>query len=77
MKNPGINLAHASPKKSLSEMTPNERLVFVLYLALTAPTDALCAAVGETAEEFAIGLSSAAVESCKAIALAKYQADLA
>jgi hypothetical protein len=59
--------------KTFCEMTHSERLVGALFLSLTAPTDALADEVSEIAEELARALPGFAVESCKAIALAKYK----
>jgi hypothetical protein len=57
--------------KTVSEMTPSERLVGALFLSLSAPTDALAAEISEIAEELARNLPGFVVESCKEIALAK------
>lgn len=57
----------------LSNTTPKDRLIQVLILALTAPTDADAQKAGALAEEFARDCSKVEVEACKDIAIKVFE----
>lgn len=57
----------------LSNTTPKDRLIQVLILALTAPTDADAQRAGELAEDFARDCTKAEVEICKDIAIKVFE----
>jgi hypothetical protein len=55
--------------------TQEQALTRALYLGLTAPDDKKAQAAAMLAEEFAVGLDESTVETCKASALERFEAD--
>jgi len=64
-------------RHSLEAMTPVQRLIEALHLALIEPSSARSEEVSEIADWLASGLSDAEVECAKSIALARWTAGAA